>query len=133
MIKTLDRTERPSPIQILKDATGQAYETEEAKANALHRIYALNCKQDSSGKQHRETKKRMRQRKKVLTYVDSPTPAPPVSRYELKAALRQLHLNKAAGSDRVSNEMILNLSKKNLDRVHNLINVSVTTGQVPTA
>ena len=29
--------------------------------------------------------------------------------------------------------MILNLSKKNLNRVHNLINVSVTTGQVPTA
>jgi hypothetical protein len=79
MIKLLDRTERPSPIQILKDATGQGYETEEAKANAFHRIYALNCKQDSTGKQFREAKKRVRQRKKDLAYVDSPTPAPPVS------------------------------------------------------
>ena len=71
----------------------------------------------------------MRQKVKICEYVDAPTPAPPVSRVELTTALRQLHLNKAAGSDRVSNEMILKLSKKNLDRVHNLI----TTGQVPTA
>jgi len=44
MIKILDRTERPSPIQILKDATNQAYETDKAKANAFHRLFALNCK-----------------------------------------------------------------------------------------
>jgi len=50
MIKTLDRTERPSPIQILRDAYGQGYDTDEAKAAAFHRIYALNCRPDSSGK-----------------------------------------------------------------------------------
>ena len=47
MIKILGRTERPSPIQILKDGANHIYETDKAKANAFHRIYALNCKPDS--------------------------------------------------------------------------------------
>ena len=85
MIKILDRTERPSPIQILKDGeTNHIYETDKAKANAFHRIYALNCKPDSmptgpQRKQLRDQKKRARQREKVHAYVDVPMPAPPVS------------------------------------------------------
>ena len=78
-------------------------------------------------------KKRTRQKEKVRQYVDVPTAAPPVSRAELTAALRLLRGNKAAGTDRVTNEMLLNLSKTNLDKIHKLINVSVTTGYVPTA
>ena len=71
--------------------------------------------------------------KKVRKYVDAPTVAPPVSRTELTAALRLLHANKAAGTDRVSNEMLKNLSKKNLDKIFKLINISVTTGYIPSA
>ena len=66
-------------------------------------------------------------------YVDAPTVAPPVSRTELTAALRLLHGNKAAGTDRVSNEMLANLSKQKLDKIFKVINISVSTGYVPTA
>ena len=44
MIKHLDRTARPSPIQILKDQAGHVYETEKEKAKAFLRAFSLNCK-----------------------------------------------------------------------------------------
>ena len=148
LISQLDRTARPSPIQILKDQAGHVYETEMEKARAFLKVYSLNCKQElkplgpnpygnftdrTQRRLHRDQLKRTRQREKVGQYVDAPTVAPPVSRAELVAALRLLHENKATGSDRVSNEMLKNLSKKNLDKVFKLINISVTTGYVPSA
>ena len=61
MTKILDRTERPSPIQILKDGANHIYETDKAKAkaNSFHRIYALNCKPDSmpTGPQSKQLKR----------------------------------------------------------------------------
>ena len=148
MIKHLDRSARPSPIQILKDKDDHVFQTDREKAKAFLRVFSLNCKPelkplgpDFHGKNtdrtqrrlHKEQQKRSRQRKKVCQYVDAPSVAPPVSRSELTAALRLLHGNKAAGTDRVSNEMLNNLSKKNLDKIFKLINISVSTGYVPTA
>ena len=119
---------RPSAIQILKDESTGVYETEKVKANAFHRVFALNCKPelkplgpDIHGNntnrrqriQREVLKKRTRQKEKVRQYVDVPTAVPPVSRVELTVALRLLHGNKAAGTDRVTNEMLLNLSKQN--------------------
>ena len=44
LISQLDRTERPSPIQIPKDQAGHVYETEMEKARAFLKVYSLNCK-----------------------------------------------------------------------------------------
>ena len=53
--------------------------------------------------------------------------------YELHTALTMIHTGRAAGIDRVSNEMLKILNRINLGRIHKLINLSVTLGHVPTA
>ena len=53
--------------------------------------------------------------------------------FELRTALGMIHTGRAAGIDRVSNEMIKNLNRNNLGRIHKLINLSFTNGYVPTA
>ena len=77
MIKILDRTERTSPIQILKDAANQAYETDKAKAkaNAFHQIYSLNCKPESkpTGPQRQQLRERKRERVRRRRYVRTST------------------------------------------------------------
>ena len=58
--------------------------------------------------------------------------APLVSMFELRTALAMIHTGRAAGISRVSNEMLKNLNRINLGRIHKLINLSVTSGHVPT-
>ena len=59
--------------------------------------------------------------------------APLVSMFELRTALAMIHTGRAAGISRVSNEMLKNLNRINLGRIHKLINLSITSGHVPTA
>ena len=81
MIKHLDRTARPSPIQILKDQAGHVYETEKEKAKAFLRAFSLNCKPElkplgpnphgkntdrTQRRLHKDQQKRTRQRKKGM-------------------------------------------------------------------
>jgi hypothetical protein len=56
---------------------------------------------------------------------------PHVTRAEFKAAVEKLSLGKALGKDGISNEMIVNLSRLNLDRLRNLVNDSIQKGKVP--
>ena len=111
---------------MLKDESNRVYEIDKENANGFHRVFALNCKpveatwpgypwqeltERRQRKQHKEQKKRTHQRRTA----DVPTAVPPVSRVELTAALRLLHGNEAAGTDRVTNEKLLNLSNFFLD------------------
>ena len=56
---------------------------------------------------------------------------PHVTRVEFKAAVAKLSLGKACGKDGISNEMIVNLSRLNLDRLRNLVNALIQKGKVP--
>ena len=50
---------------------------------------------------------------------------------ELKAALRKLKLHKAPGSDKITNEMIINLGSNGMAVLLRLINITWKTGQLP--
>jgi hypothetical protein len=58
---------------------------------------------------------------------------PHVTRVEFRAAIAQLKIGKACGKDGISNEMIVNLSRLNSDRLRNLVNESIQKGKVPAA
>ena len=53
--------------------------------------------------------------------------------FELRSTLKMIHTGRAAGIDQVSKEMIKNLNRINLGRVHKLINLSFANSYVPTA
>ena len=55
----------------------------------------------------------------------------PFSMVELRAALNQLSLNRAAGADDIFNEMLLHLDATALSFVLDLFNLSFSTGEVP--
>ena len=80
------------------------------------------------------TVRRLRQKELVRASLrEHATGAPSVSMFELRTALGMIHTGRAAGIDRVSNEMIKNLNRNNLGRIHKLINLSFTNGYVPVA
>ena len=80
------------------------------------------------------TVRRMRQKEAVRAALkEHATDAPLVSMFELRTALGMIRTGRAAGIDQVSNEMIKNLNRINLGRVHKLINLSFANGYVPTA
>ena len=151
MIKLLAREPRDRPDQILKDKTGSVYVKDREKAAAYLRLFAQVSKRElkplartpDGARAHRyraearqtqaATVRRIRQKEVVQAALrEHPTGAPLVSMFELRTALGMIHTGRAAGIDRVSNEMVKNLNRINLGRVHILINLSFTNGHVPT-
>ena len=152
MIKHLTREPRVCGDQILKDKNGGEYVEDREKAGAYLRQFALVSKRElkplvmepdghtrayhyrSARREQATCVRDLRQKKSVRESLRVIEPgAPPVSMFELRSALRMLHTGRAAGIDRVSNEMIKNLNRINLARIHKLINLSFATGYVPTA
>jgi hypothetical protein len=152
MIKHLTREPRICGDQILKDQNGKAYVEDREKAGAYLRQFALVSKRElkplvmepdgHTRAYHYRTARReqaarvrdLRNKKAVRASLRVNEPGtPPVSMFELRSALKMLHTGRAAGIDRVSNEMIKNLNRINTGRIHKLINLSFANGYVPTA
>ena len=149
MIKHLTREPRVCGDQVLRDKNGGEYVKDRAKAGGFLRQFALVSKRElkplalapdgrtrahhyrSARRVHATCVRDLRQKKSVRKSLRAHDPGtPPVSMFELRAALRMIHIGRAAGIDRVSNEMIKNLNRKNLGQ---LINLSFANGYVPTA
>ena len=140
IINHLCRDARPSRAAIISDANGKVYATDKEKARAFKNMYAKICmkprhqKRPGHTMQDRRIARRDRdlaERKLNKEYMSQVGYIPHVTRVEFKAAIAQLSLGKACGKDGISNEMIVNLSRLNLDRLRNLVNASIQKGKVP--
>ena len=149
MIKLLAREPRYCPDQILRDKTGRTYVDDKGKAAAYLRLFSQVSKRELKPMARRQnvvrphryrsarqaqtaTVHHLRQKEAVRASLRV-TGTPLVSMFELRTALAMIHTGRATGIDRVSNEIIKNLNRINLGRIHKLINLSITLGRVPTA
>ena len=142
IINHLCRDSRPSRAKIMSDANGKDYATDEEKARGFKNMFAKVCLKPKQQKRpgHTMEDRRLARMERNLSerqlnqeYMKQVGEVPHVTRVEFRAAIAQLKLGKACGQDGISNEMIVNLSRLNSDRLRNLVNDSIQNGKVPAA
>ena len=142
IINHLSRDPRPSRAGILTDERGKDYKQDKQKARGFKNMFAKICMKPKKLKRpgHKMEDRRTARNDRDLAerqlnkeYMAQGGIIPHVTRVEFKSALAKMTLGKACGKDGISAEMIVNLSKLNLDRLRNLVNDSIQTGKVPAA
>ena len=142
IINHLSRDPRPSRAGILTDEKGKKYAKDKQKARGFKNMFAKICMKPKRQKRpgHKMEDRRAARNDRDLAerqlnkeYMAQGGVIPHVTRVEFKSALAKMTLGKAYGRDGISTEMIVNLSKLNLDRLRNLVNDSIQTGKVPAA
>ena len=137
IINHLSRDTRPSRAGIISDTNGKEYASDKEKARAFKNMFAKVCMKPKKQKRPGHTMQDRRIARKDRDFAERElnteimTLVGDIPHVEYRAAIAQLCLGKAYGKDGISNEMMVNLSRLNSDRLRNLVNASLQSEKVP--